>query len=104
MSEAMSEATSPNPMTARPEIRLSDADIEHIFTYHTPRPDQTPRFENLNAATKDFARAIRDNVRAGPDRTIAIRSLQRLRMDCNLAIALEPAPSESDPWEARAPG
>lgn len=79
----------PDPMAARPEIRLSDDDIEHLFTYHTPRPDQTPRFERLNLATKDYARAIRNNVRPGPDRTVAIRSLQRLRMDCNLAIALE---------------
>lgn len=92
----MSEATGPNPMATRPEVRLSDDDIEHIFNYHAPRPDQTPRFERIGLAVKDFARTIRANVPPGPDRTIAIRSLQRLRMDCNLAIALEPSPFESD--------
>lgn len=77
------------PISERPEQTLTDEDIQHLFTYHPPRPDQIGRFEAIKEACVSFAGTIRDNVRPGPDRTLAIRALMRLRMDANLAIALE---------------
>lgn len=83
-------------ISKRPQIDLTEEDIEFLFTYHAPRSDQLPAFEAINLASQQFARAMAANVPPGPDRTVAVRTLQALRMECNLAIALAPPPHEPE--------
>jgi len=84
-------------ISKRPEIELTPDDIEHLFTYHAPRGDQLPAFEAINLATQNFARTIEANIEKSADRTNAVRALQRLRMECNLAVALTQPPPEPEP-------
>lgn len=66
--------------------------INHWFTYHPPKGDQGDRYASVNEMSKQFARLILDVCPIGDDRDAALRSLRRLRMDVNLAIACEDAP------------
>ena len=86
-------------ISKRPIVDLTDEDIEWVFSYHQPHAGSVPKFEAINVAAQQFARTIRDNVAPGPDRTVAVRTLQVLRMECNLAIALEPEPDSEEPEE-----
>ncbi len=63
-------------------------DLDHIFKYHTPTPEQLPKYEELRAAAKTFAETI---VRLTPpcaDRVAAIRKVREATFTANSAIAL----------------
>lgn len=82
-------------LSLRPEIRLSDADIEHLFGYHAPGEDARRRHAGIDEIVKSTAKAVRTLVPRGPERTIAVRTLIRFRQECNAAIALsEPYTTE----------
>lgn len=66
--------------------------VDNWFTYHAPVRDQAARYSAVNKASKDFCQLILDSVQPGDDRDAALRTLRRLRMDVNLAIACEEAP------------
>jgi hypothetical protein len=63
-------------------------DLENIFKYHAPTPDQLPKYETLRSAAKAFAQSIVDNSPEGPDQTAAIRKVREAVMTANAAIAL----------------
>lgn len=64
-------------------------DIDNIFTYHSPRPDQLPKYEVIRAAAKALGKTIIENTPACADQTAAIRLLREAVMTANAAIALE---------------
>jgi hypothetical protein len=66
-------------------------DLDNIFKYHAPTPDQLPKYEALRNAAKTFAQAIVDNSPAGPDQTAAIRKVREAVMTANASIALKGA-------------
>jgi len=68
---------------------ITQADVEEYFTYHTPTPDQIPRYEKVRAAAKQFAQTILENTPGGADQTAAIRQLRLTVMAVNQSIALE---------------
>lgn len=70
----------------------TEQDIENWFTYHPARPDQTVRYSQVNEMSKQFARLILEVTIPNADQTAALRTLRRLRMDVNLAIACESSP------------
>jgi hypothetical protein len=63
--------------------------LEDIFTYHAPRPDQIPKYNNIREAAKNFANIIVENTPSSADQSAAIRMLRELVMTCNQSIALD---------------
>jgi hypothetical protein len=64
-------------------------DVENIFTYHAPRPDQLPKYEAIREAAKRFARVLLDNSPRGADQSAAVRHVREAVMTANAAIALD---------------
>jgi len=65
--------------------------IADLFTYHSPNPDTTQRYETVRDAAKHMALVIWKNCPYGADRTAAIRKLRETVMTANAAIALNGA-------------
>lgn len=63
--------------------------IEHVFSYHAPRPEQIPQFNAIRSAAKDFAKVIIDNTPVGADQAAAIRRLREAVMTANASIACD---------------
>ena len=66
-------------------------DIDNIFSYHAPEPDQVPKYYALRTAAKVFAQVIVSNTPACPDQTVAIRKVREAVMTANAAVALKGA-------------
>jgi hypothetical protein len=64
-------------------------DINNIFTYHSPRPEQLPKYEAIRAKAKELGQVIVDNTPTCADQTAAIRLLREAVMTANAAIALD---------------
>jgi hypothetical protein len=62
-----------------------------MFTYHSPRPDQLPRYEAIRSSAKALAYVISANTEVSPDQTRAINSIREAVMFANASIALEPS-------------
>jgi len=63
--------------------------IEDMFTYHSPTPEQVPKYEAIRAAAKQFAQVLVANTPSSPDQTAAIRLLRQCVHTANGSIALE---------------
>jgi len=64
-------------------------DIENIFTYHAPTPEQLPKYEAIRAKAKELGHIIVDNTPACADQTAAIRLLREAVFTANASIALD---------------
>lgn len=62
-------------------------DINNSFTYHSPNPDQIPKYQELREAGKDLANAILNLCPESPETTIAIRNVEQAIMWANKSIA-----------------
>jgi hypothetical protein len=71
-----------------PFEKLTDAQIEDMFTYHDD-PAKIPAYAAINEAAKELARAIRDACPVCADASAAIRLVREARMTANAAIALD---------------
>jgi len=87
---ALSLAT-PLPEPLPPPFPSPGVDVNKIFTYHPPRPDQVPRYEEIRARALDFAIYIVTHTPGSAEQTLAIRDLQRCVMMANAAIAINEA-------------
>lgn len=67
---------------------LKPFDIEHLFTYHSPTPDQIPKYTAIRAAAKAFADVLVAHTPACADQSAAMRHLRECVMTANAAIAL----------------
>ena len=63
-------------------------DLDHIFKYHSPTPEQLPKYEAIRAAAKVFAAVVIENTPRSADQTAAIRLLREAVMTANASIAL----------------
>lgn len=63
-------------------------DLDHIFKYHTPTPEQLPKYEALRAAAKSFAEAIVAHTPPSADQSAALRHVREAVMTANASIAL----------------
>lgn len=66
-------------------------DVDNIFRYHAPTPEQLPRYEAIREAARIFARVILDSTPHGADQSASIRHLRECVMTANAAIALDSA-------------
>lgn len=63
--------------------------INELFTYHTPKPDQIPRYQTIRDAAKTFAEVLVANTQPSADQSVAIRKLRECVQIANASIALE---------------
>ena len=63
-------------------------DIEHVFSYHSPSPEQLPKYEAIRNAAKEFAKIIQSNTPPCADQAAAMRLLREAVMTANASIAL----------------
>lgn len=63
--------------------------LAEIFQYHSPRPDQLPKYEAIRSAAKYLAEVILVNTPRGSDQDVAIRKLREAVMTANSSIALD---------------
>lgn len=61
--------------------------IEDNFTYHTPRADQVPRYNDLRGKAKELAEMYARMVPPGRERATALTLLQNSIMMANAGIA-----------------
>jgi hypothetical protein len=70
-------------------FKTTPEDIDHMFKYHPPKPDQVGRYEELREEARKFAQTILRLTPGCPDQTVAIRKVREAVMTANDAIALE---------------
>jgi len=63
-------------------------DLEHLFSYHSPKDNQPLLYEAIRAGAKEFARVLLENTPSGADQAAAIRLLREAVMTANASIAL----------------
>lgn len=68
-------------------MQFADEELEELFTYHQPTPEQIQAYANVKSAALELAKVIRDNTPRCGSQTVAIRKLWELRMIANGAIA-----------------
>jgi hypothetical protein len=64
-------------------------DLEHVFNYHPPTPEQRPKYEELRQSAKDFAATIQRLTPNCADQWAALRHVREAVMTANAAIALD---------------
>lgn len=62
-------------------------DIQHIFKYHAPTPDQLPKYEIIRDTARTLALTIIEYTPQCPSQTTAIQLLRQAVMVANQAIA-----------------
>lgn len=63
-------------------------DLEHLFTYHAPTPEQLTQYQAIRDAAKVFAQVLIDHTPKGADQSAAMRHLREAVMTANAAVAL----------------
>lgn len=58
------------------------------FTFQSPKPEDTIKYEAISVATRALAEAIVLNVPAGRERATALTALSDARMHANAGVAL----------------
>lgn len=64
-------------------------DLDNIFSYHAPTPEQVVSYNAIREAAKAFAQVVVDNTPASADQSTAIRQIREATMTANAAVALE---------------
>lgn len=66
---------------------ITKDNIENWFTYHSPTPEQLPKYQAIREAAKNFAQVIVDNTPSSADQTAAVRKIREAAMTANQSIA-----------------
>lgn len=67
---------------------MTQAEIENLFTYHSPEPHQIPLYTKVREEAKRFALVVSEITPVSPEQTLAIRAIHQASMMANAAIAL----------------
>jgi hypothetical protein len=67
--------------------QINEHTLDNVFTYHTPKGDQAQRYGSLREAARKFAHEIMLMCPESPERTLALRDVQRAVMMANASIA-----------------
>lgn len=62
--------------------------LDHVFRYQKPKPDQPPRYEAIAKDCVTLARTILQSCPPSRERSLALTHLQETRMWANASIAL----------------
>lgn len=63
------------------------ADLERRFQHHSPKGNQTERYEIIRATAKEFAKLIMSNCPVSRERSTALTHVDSAVMFANAAIA-----------------
>jgi hypothetical protein len=66
------------------------SEIDRLFDYHRPTPEQQRQYERITAAVKALAELLHEECPASPDRDAAVNKLREVRMLANASIACAP--------------
>jgi hypothetical protein len=69
-------------------MAITQADLDRIFTYHPPKPDQVARFRALRELARQFANGIVELSKPSREQSMAISHVQEAVMCVNAAIAI----------------
>lgn len=61
--------------------------VDNWFTYHSPTPDQLPKYAAIREAGRQLAITILNNCPASADSSAAVRKVREAVMTANAAIA-----------------
>jgi hypothetical protein len=70
-------------------MAITEEQLTNWFTYHSPTPEQLPKFEAIRTMGYMLAKTILDNSPASADQTAAIRLIREACMTANAAIACD---------------
>lgn len=62
-------------------------DIDNIYTYHSPTPEQVERYATIRSTAKSAAQTILDLCPVSRERDEALRAIEACVMWANAAIA-----------------
>ena len=68
-------------------MTITNDQLENWFTYHSPTPDQLPKYQAIREAGKALASVILANTPSSADQTDAIRKVREACMTANASIA-----------------
>ncbi len=66
---------------------LTIEELENRFTYHTPKEDQTERYERIRYKAKMLAAYINEKCPESREKSIALTKIDEVVMWANAAIA-----------------
>lgn len=66
---------------------ISQEQLDNWFTYHSPTPDQLPKYVEIRDAGRLLAEVIVKNTPESADQSFAIRLLREAVMTANASIA-----------------
>lgn len=68
---------------------IEQSHIDNWFVYHSPSPEQLPKYLAIREAGKKLAECILENTPSSADQTAAIRKVREAVMTANAAIACD---------------
>ena len=68
-------------------MAISQENLTNWFTYHSPTPDQLPKYQAIREAALNLAQVIVANSPPSADQTAAIRHIREGVMTANASIA-----------------
>jgi hypothetical protein len=68
-------------------IAITKETLENWFTYHSPTPEQLPKYQAIREAGLTLAQTIVDNTPPSADQTASIRKIREAVMTANASIA-----------------
>jgi hypothetical protein len=66
---------------------ITQTDLDNWFSYHSPKNDQSTRYETIRNQAKGLAELFLASSQPSADQTAALRKLRETVMAMNLAIA-----------------
>lgn len=79
---------------------LHAAQLKNVFTYHPPRPDQIPRYEQIREEARKLAMLLTTVCPNSRELSIALTHLEQMSFFANAAIARNestPLPADESP-------
>jgi hypothetical protein len=70
-----------------PWTKAIGADLDNRFMYHSPKPDQLPRYALLRSVARDLAREIIAHTPPSREQSLALTHLEESIFFANAAIA-----------------
>jgi len=68
-------------------MSITKEQLENWFTYHSPTPEQLPKYLSIREAGKNLAEVIVNNSPSSADQTASIRLIREAIMTANASIA-----------------
>jgi hypothetical protein len=68
-------------------MAITQENLNNWFTYHSPTPEQLPKYQAIREAALNLAQVIVANTPASADQTAAIRKIREAAMTANASIA-----------------